>query len=703
MKKGLVWASLLAWLLVLGVSALYAPRMEQVIKAGTASTPGSESEAARLMLDSGDTQQVVLVFSSGTLQVTEPAFAGAAAQVLDKVRAVEGVDQVISFWDLKDPRMAGRSGRTALAFVEAQMDASEAQTRLVPSLRQAVADAASPLEVQVTGEPAIYADLSRAGLESLSRAERVVVPVVLVVLAVIFGSVVAAVLPLGLGLLSVLVSTGLFYFYALHNTVDDSTPAIISMLGMGVGVDYSLFMVTRFREELAAGLDRASAVRRTLTTSGKAILFSGATVVVSVASLYVINNPIIRAMALAMVLVVLVAVLAAVTLLPVLLYWLGHRVNALRLPLTGARPTSGKGFWHRWAWSVMKRPWLFAALAVIPLVALSLPAADMKTGMPNLSLLPAGSEARQGAETLARDFAAGLTDPIDVVIQLKTGTVADHAQSLQGLVAQIQADPAVAAVLPDMKPAGTLIYLAVVPKEGADATATRDLVDRLRMKVLPEAAGDLGRPLVGGGPAELVDYNNQIRWAMPRVIGLVLTITFVVLLLLLRSVVLPLKAIIMNALSVTAAYGALALVFGQGYLSGLLGFTPLGYVETPVMVLLFAVLFGLSMDYEVFLLSRIHEEYQRTGHNEEAVAVGLEQTAGIITGAASIMVVVFGAFVATGMLMVKEFGFGLAVAVFLDATLIRVLLAPAFMRLMGAWNWWAPAGIRRFRANSSVR
>jgi len=513
-------------------------------------------------------------------------------------------------------------------------------------------------------------------------------------------------------------------------------------------------------------------------------------VVASVAGLYVIDNPMIRAIALSMVLVVLVAVLAAVSLLPIGLYALGHRVSALRIPFFGRGKSAG--FWHRWAHGIMRRPWLFVALTVLPLAALSYPGFIMKTGMPNLSMLPPHSESRQGSEVVQQQFDGGLTAPLDLVVQVKSGTVADQSNlpRFYALVEALRLDPAVAAVyshvslqegwdlaryrgiyidapagmaalsgrlgqvIPglegmasqlkavgeqgagfDLKPALTrgdfglrllmaaggkeaeeaitamvnmgrganVARLTVVPNEGSDAPSTRDLVRRLRAETLPQYAGEFDRMLLGGGPAQLVDYSDQMRESMPVVIGVVLLITFVVLLVLLRSVLLPLKAILMNGLSVTAAYGTLALVFERGHGAGLLGFTPLGFVETPVVVLLFAVLFGLSMDYEVFLLSRVKEEYDRTGHNEEAVAAGLEQTAGIITGAATIMVVVFSAFVATGMIFIKEFGFGLAVAVFLDASLIRILLAPAFMRLMGDWNWWAPAWLLKLLPRFDLR
>jgi RND superfamily putative drug exporter len=936
---------------------------------GTASVPGSDSEQAsalkRAEFPSIAPQQVVVVFSSSTLQVADAAYAKAAESVLERVAAVPGVVRVTSTWHGGGSELVGRDGRSTFAVVDVDTTDSDMQGHVIPALNQAVRGAPRELDVRLTGEAAVNYDLMDNIMDDVAQAERYVVPIILIVLVVIFGSVVAALLPLGLGLISVFVTMGLFYLYASGHPVHDASSTLISMLGMGVGVDYALFMVTRFREELAAGLTPAEASRRTVATSGNAIIFSGATVVVSVASLYLVNSPIIRSLALAMALVVVVSVLAAVTLLPGLLALLGTRVNSLRIPLLRSANGRAERFWYRWAKAMMHRPWLFTVLSLIPLLLLAYPTIHMQTGWPNVSLLPETAGARQGYHTLEAQFSAGQLSPIEVLVQAPTGTVADEANltKLYDMVQKIKADPAVdkvvshvslqddwkldryrelylteparladlpgqlgkgadglhqaagaltqtsaglsqmetglraaaggqqqgaqgaaavgaglsqarAAILQvadgingstgnfaqlggalgavesslaqamrdldamspaskadpryasiyqsvatahavvaapglgtgvqqaatslqqaaaglqeiaaqlakaegaltqiaggvgqsgdgtarvaesinaanaglqqisaeiekaaqsmrtagdqgrtiDLKPlltrgdlglrlvaenggsqlqdlmptlvnldrGATVARILVIPKTKSDAPETVALVRHLRTE-LPALAGDM-KPLVGGTTAMLLDMNDQLDWALPRVILLVLLITFVILLILLRSILLPLKAVVLNGLSVAAAYGTLVLVFQNGYLSGLLGFTPLGYLESPIVVMLFAVLFGLSMDYEVFLLSRVKEAYDASGNNEDSVATGLARTAGIITGAATIMVLIFGVFASIGILTVKEMGFGLAVAVFLDASLIRLALAPAFMRLAGQWNWWAPAWLLR--------
>ncbi|MDF2629625.1 MAG: putative drug exporters of the superfamily [Symbiobacteriaceae bacterium] len=968
------WLLAVFWVALLVLAGFNAPRLPSVLTKGDIAVPGSESDQARSLkraeFSGGAAQTAVLVFSSPTLSVTDPAYQKAAEAIFEQVAGVAGVTGIMSTWDGGGDQLIGRDGRSTFATVEVDASAVDMQGRVIPALKTAVASAPEQLNVYVTGEAAVNYDLMDRLLGDAAKAEKYVIPIILVVLLVIFGTVVAALIPLGLGLVSVAVTMGLFYLYALGNPVHDAAIAVISMIGMGVGVDYALFMVTRFREELAKGHLPAEAARLTVRTSGNAIIFSGATVVVSVASLYLVNNAIIRSLAVAMALVVVVSVLAAVTLLPLLLALLGDRVNRLRVPLFYAsKSENAEGFWFRWAKSMMRRPWVFTVAALIPLLVIAYPTIRMQTGSPNISLLPADTGARQGFHVLEEQFSAGTLSPIEVLVQVPQGTVADETNlpKLYALAESIKQDPAVETVVShvslqeswsldryreiyltepaklsdltqqlgagadglhqaagaltqtgagltqmeqglramaagqsqgaqgadamkaglsqaraaiqqvadgllagtggfaqmsdalavaesslaqalgdlqamqpaskadprypaivqsvatarsivagqngapgvaagvrqstasitqaaaglqqiaaqlaavesglaqmsgggveaasasvrladglkaaaqgvnlisteigkasdgmrtageqsssiDLKPildrgdmglrlvtagggeqlerlmptlvnldrGATVAKMLVIPKHQADAPETIELLRRLRL-ALPAMAPEL-QPLVGGESAVMLDMNDQLSWALPRVILLVLVLTFLILLLLMRSILLPLKAVLLNALSVAAAYGTLVLVFQEGHLAGLMGFTPLGFLESPIVVILFAILFGLSMDYEVFLLSRVKEAYDASGNNEESVAVGVEKTASIITGAAAIMVVVFGIFASMGPLTMKELGLGLAVAVFLDASVIRMILAPAFMRLAGDWNWWAPAWLLR--------
>lgn len=936
------WLLAVFWVALLVMAGFNAPRLPSVMTKGGVAVPGSESDQVRSLKETafpgGASQTIVLVFSSPSLSVTDPAYQSAADAIIERVKAVPGVTGIQSTWNGGGDQLIGRDGRSTFATLEVRASETEMQGRVMPALNKAVADAPEQLNVFLTGEAAVNYDLMDSILKDVAKAERYVVPIILVVLLVIFGSVVAALIPLGLGLVSIAVTMGLFYLYAVGHPVHDAATSLISMLGMGVGVDYALFMVTRFREELAEGRTPAEAARRTVRTSGSAIIFSGATVVVSVASLYLVNNPIIRSLALSMALVVVVSVLAAVTLLPALLALLGHRVNALRVPVFRSSKSAGsEGFWYQWALRMMRRPWVFTMAALIPLLVIAYPTIRMETGSPGISLLPAGTGARQGFHVLEAQFSAGTLSPIEVLVQVPQGTVADETNlpKLYAMVQSMKQDPAVDAVvshvslqdgwsldryrdiyltqpakLSDLpkqlaggadglqqaagaltqtgtgltqmeqglramatgqgqgaqgaqgaaaltaglsqaraaieqiaagivsstdgfkqldvalttvaKVAGqndspgpaagvkqsaasleqsaagleqiasqlaaaenglaqisggggdaatasarladslkaatqglqqisteidkaaqglrtageqsskidleaildrgdmglrlvaagggaqlerlmpslvnldrgaTVAKVLVLPKQKSDAPETMALIRRLRTE-LPAMAPEL-QPLVGGGSAIMLDMNDQMTWSLPRVILLVLLVTFLILLVLLRSILLPLKAVLLNGLSVAAAYGTMVLVFQEGHLSDLLGFSPLGYLESPIVVILFAILFGLSMDYEVFLLSRVKEAHDASGNNEESVAVGLAKTAGIITGAATIMVLIFGVFASIGILTIKEMGFGLAVAVFLDASLIRMILAPALMRLAGDWNWWAPAWLLR--------
>lgn len=972
--RGSTWFRFVVWALLIAAAVVYAPKLQSVMIKGAATVPGSESDRVQVMkaeqFPNIPPHQLALVFTSESLAVKDPAYRAAAESVLKQVEAIDGVTGVTDTWRGGGEELNGRDGRSSLVVVQVKAGEADLQGRVVPALKQAAGAAPAEVRVYLTGEAAINYDLIDSMMADVARAERYVLPIILVVLIAIFGSVVAALLPLGLGVVSVLVTMGIFYFYALWFPVHDAATSLISMLGMGVGVDYALFLVTRFREELAAGLAPADAARRTVATSGKAIIFSGATVAVSVASLFVVNSPMIRSLALAMVVVVFISVLAAVTLLPALLTLLGHRVNALRLPMPGSRSgDSAERFWRRWAATMMRRPVFFTVLALVPLLMISYPMVRMKTGWPNVSLLPAAAEARKGYQVLEEQFSGGAMAPVEVLLTVPSGTVADekNLSRIYEAVAAIKQDPAVERVVShvSLKPEWTLsdyrkLYveepsrlsdlpkqlgeggdglskaaggltqvqtglvtmqdglrrlgagtgegargaaalqsglaqaraglrqiaagveasatgyrqlaevftlleqqmdraaleldamspaakadphfteayravvtartvlkgqgggpslaaqtqqgaaglqqitaglnqmierlgevesalgamasgsatsseaqlqlaaalgeaagglgkisseveragremrsagaqaqtvdlgpvlargdlglrlveagggkaskemlptlvnldrganvarLLVIPKEKPDAPGTVELVRRLRTS-LPASSADL-KPIIGGSTAMMLDMSDQLDWALPRVIGLVLVITFLVLLVLLRSLLLPLKAVVLNGLSVSAAYGTLVLIFQDGHLAGLIGLTPLGYLESPIVVMLFAVLFGLSMDYEVFLLSRVKEAFDATGNNEESVAYGLAKTGGIITGAAAIMVFIFGVFASIGMLTIKEMGVGLAVAVFLDASLIRIVLAPAFMRLAGEWNWWAPKWLLR--------
>jgi RND superfamily putative drug exporter len=479
-----------------------------------------------------------------------------------------------------------------------------------------------------------------------------------------------------------------------------------SMIGIGVAVDYSLFVLARYREEMIGGASPDEARRRAMRTSGLAVAFSGFTVIIALAGLFVVNSQTLRSMALGAIVVVAISILGALTLLPTMMSLLGRRAYARdRFALAIAyvlrswrnRPRrrgsthpdrrARGGFWERWTALVTKRPLVTAIAAATVMLVLAVPALSMKWGNGALRQFPEGDTTRVGAELAAKALGPGESAPVQIVVQ---GASAD---SLKAYTATIRRDPEVAGIRPArFSRDRSAALIEVVPKSDGEAPATVDLVQRIRTHAPPAGATSVD---VGGSTAYVYDFRDLLRGSMWKILLFVLAFSYVVLLVLLRSVLLPLKAVVMNLLSVAAAYGVLVTVFQWGWFDGILGFDHLGFVQAMTPPLLLAITFGLSMDYEVFLLSRIRERYESTGDSRTAVAQGLAASARTISSAALIMVAVFAVFAGTGVASVKEIGLGLAVAIALDATIVRLILVPATMELMGKWNWWLPRPLGR--------
>jgi RND superfamily putative drug exporter len=578
----------------------------------------------------------------------------------------------------------------------------------------------------VTGAPVFYSDILDVTERDLRRAELISLPFAVVALVYVFGSLVAAALPGLVGGAAVLSTLGLLV--ALAGRIDLSVFALnlVTMLGLGLGIDYSLFVVSRFREELEAGAQVEEAVCRAVATAGQSVLYSGLTVFVGLLGLSSFEYMALRSMGLAGSLVVLVSVAAALTLLPAALGVLGQRVYALRL----RRPPVGGGFWARLAQVVMRRPGMVFLAVVTLLLGLGAPFLRVELGAPDASVLPPDVPSRQGFDLLREHFGQGEQAPILISIESR-GTIfnRENLAALQAYVAEIQRDPRVARVesLVSLDPRITRAQYELIYEQAARTGRVEDVADAFaravaqqsstsdftlvrvtsryaqtapeskhlveRIRALP-MQGDL-HALVGGGTASVIDYADGLYSDFPRVLAFIVVSTYVILLLLLRSVVLPLKAILMNVLSLTASYGALVLIFQDGRLARPFGIEGIGYVEASLPIIMFCVLFGLSMDYEVFLLSRIKESFDRTADNDRSVAAGLERSGRIITSAALIIVLVSGSFAAADIVLIKALGIGTAIAVLLDATVVRALLVPATMRLLGDWNWWTPRGLLR--------
>jgi RND superfamily putative drug exporter len=568
----------------------------------------------------------------------------------------------------------------------------------------------------VVGQQALWAGMQELQQKDLAKAESTGFPAILIVLLAVFGSVLAALLPVLLGVAAVIVTGAAIFLLSLGMTMSLFVTNVASMLGIGVAVDYSLFLLSRYREELEHGKDRAEALDIAMRTSGATVVFSGITVIVSVAGLFLLDSTVMRSLAIGAIIVVAIGIIGAVSLLPALVAVFGRRVEQRGriVSFTGSvlrrikpkreRAPGAPTFWQSWTGRLMRRPALYAAAAAAVLLLIAVPAMSLKFGNGALRQFPPDNETRVGAELAGKQVTPGATAPTIVVADFKSGTASDPASraALDKYVAGVKQTAGVADVsAPVVSEDGKAALLRVIPAQDPESDATLRLISTLRDEG-GRAAGlsRMARVNVGGPTAQTKDFAGLISGGLWKVFAFVVICSYLVLLIVLRSVLLPLKAVIMNLLSVGAGYGVLVAVFQYGWLDGITGYDSLGYINAATPPLLLAIVFGLSMDYEVFLLSRIRERYKATGDNRLAVSEGLQQSAKVITSAAVIMVVVFGVFALTGVPQIKEIGVGLAVAIGLDATLVRLVLVPSTMGLMGKWNWWLPKSLDRILPNA---
>jgi RND superfamily putative drug exporter len=640
-----------------------------------------------------------------------------------RLAAEPDLAQVASYWSLDAPSLRSQDGRQALVLGRVTGD-EEALDERARQLTAAYTADGPDVRVQVGGQIQVFREVGEQVERDLVRAEGIAVPVTLLLLVVVFSSAVAGMLPLAVGGFAI-VGT-LLLLRLLGDLTDVSIYALnlTTALGLGLAIDYSLFIVSRYREELRAGREPADALLRTMATAGRTVLFSAATVAVSLVALLVFPLYFLRSFGYAGIAVVALAAVGALVVLPALLAVLGRRVDRLRLPIrrrarpTGAPPWSSPdpsgGFWHRLATGVMRRPLPVAAVVVAFLLLLGTPFLGVRFGLPDDRVLPAGVASRQVADALRTGFAADESSALSVVatgIGDPSGRLPDidrYAAALSRLddvrrVEALSGSYADGRRLQGPSPAATRFaapdgtWLAVVPSVGSYSPQGEDLVARVR--ALPAPFG----VQVAGPAAQLVDTKASLGAHLPAAAAIIATVTFLLLFLMTGSVVVPVKALVLNLLSLTAVYGAMVFVFQDGHLADVLGFTATGTIDTSMPVLMFCIAFGLSMDYEVFLLSRIKEEHDRTGDTVAAVAVGLERSGRIVTTAAALLAIVFAAFATSRVSFLQLFGVGTALAVVVDATLIRALLVPAFMRLAGQANWWAPAPLRRLHRRVGLR
>jgi RND superfamily putative drug exporter len=686
---------------------------------GTESSKATELVRGAAGADTDTT--VVALVSHSKMTATDPVFQSALALHLEKVSALPVVERVVSAIDAPEQaraRLVSADGRTALVLVRLKGD-EKAAVKAFPAVRDALR--AGPFTVAMTGKPAFLFDLNTQLEHDLLRAELVSFPLALVVLLWVFRTVVAALLPVVVGGLAVLAGVGAVLALSHHLDMAQYTLNVVSLIGLGVAIDYSLFMVSRFRAELDTGATVEAALERTLDTAGRAVAFSGLAVAAGLSGLLFYQGSFLAAMGLGGAIVVAFSVLFALTLLPVILGWLGRRVDLLRVPV----PAFGleAGVWKRLAGWVMRHPVKVLVPTLAFIAFLGWPFVRLQTAGTDITALPETAESRQGAAALARAFPeqsatrilVAVEFPGDPFVSERVGPLYDATRrwarlpGVVGVESIVDLDPSVtrdqylqlanapAAFRPPEFALAEAAYLhgnvavvQVLTQAPISSPEARHLVDELRKD---RTVGD-GRALVGGQSASDVDSTAFVLGRAPLAVGLVMLVTLVALFVLLGSVVLPLEAVVMNFLSLAASFGALVWIFQEGHLRWLLHFQP-GPLEPALPVLLFCILFGLSMDYQVLMLSRMREEWNRSHDNRTAVAEGLEQTGRLITSAAAIMVAVFAAFALARILVVKAMGVGMAIAVALDATLVRVLIVPATMRLFGDANWWAPRALKR--------
>lgn len=709
------------WLLLFLCSAPLVPRLPSVLKVGGFSSPGTESARARAALEenleSFAPSVLIVIFQSDEYAATDPTFIASAEIALSDLLDHPDVAGVTRFTE--NPAQVSSDGGTAYSLVQIGVDPEEAQ-RILPELRERLNE--TELETTLAGAPAFFEDVERLSERDLQRAELIAIPFALVALVLVFRSIVGAGVPLIAGAFSVATVLGLLFI--IGHTVDLSIFVLnlTTMLGLGLAIDYSLFMTSRFREELEHH-DPIEATAITVESAGQAVFYSGITVMIGLSGLSLFDIMFLRSVGVAGLFVVALSVLGALTLLPAVLAVVGHRIDALRLPFLGRNKQDGR-FWIRLSNLVMDRPWLVFIPTVGLLLLLGLPFLNARLSSPDASILPPRVDSRQGFDILQSEFNDGEISPIIIAVESQDD-ITDPAQLsalyefTRWLAADervlridsiVTADPRLSlaqyellyrnpdnlddpflSISFDRLASEHTTAVLVYTRDASNAASTRELVREIREYDQPTGT----TILVNGGAAEIEDIIDDMYSTFPIVAGLIVLATYLVLLVMLRSVILPLKAIVMNGLSIVASFGAMVFIFQEGHFDWLFRFEPLGYVEASQPIILFCILFGLSMDYEVFLLSRIREEYLKTGDNRQSVATGLQRSGRIITGAALIVVLVTASFATAEIVLVKSLGLGIAIAILLDATVVRALLVPATMRLLGDLNWWMPGPLAR--------
>jgi RND superfamily putative drug exporter len=688
------WRVLGAWLVLIVVAGALSGGLSKVLTTDQKDLSGSDAAQGDALIKSRFGNQPfveMLIVRDNNATVDSPQFQQTIQGFAQTLRAQHGVYGVESYYDQNDPQLVSADRHATLTAITLSNNTDTADKDIGPILAAINAQPRPQgYSVNITGDISSSHELNKLSEKDISRAESLGIPVALVVMILAFGSLIAAGVPLLLGVAAIIAAMGATVLVGHVIGLNFLVTSIITMIGLAVGIDYSLFIIGRYREELAHGHSFADAMAIAADSSGRAVFFSGLTVLLALIGMLLVPINVFQSIGIGAIVVVIFAIAASLTLLPAILAVAGRWVNRLSVPFV-TRAHIGNHVWHAVTMRVQRHPWyaLFATVGL--LLAAAFPLTQISLGSSGIDALPHNTETYQGFMALQRDFPAGRTDPLDVVVD---GNV--NGAQVQQAIARLQNEVSARSdlqwlgVKTDQNGRTALIQIA--SQQTGTGAASAALVKEMRTQTLPHAfSGSGAKVYLTGSIPGYEDVKTAMDGRIPLVFGFVLGLSFVLLLLVFRSIVIPAKAIVMNLLSVGAAYGLLVAVFQKGWLAGPLGFQKTPQIEFWLPLFLFSILFGLSMDYHVFLLSRVREEFNRHGDNTRAVVTGVQQTAGMITSAAIIMVAVFFGFSRGSEVSMQQMGFGLAVSVLIDATIIRSVLVPASMQLLGHLNWYLPS------------
>ncbi|MFA5801640.1 MAG: MMPL family transporter [Thermoleophilia bacterium] len=699
---GRPWLTISIWAIVLALSILSAKfflgsslTTEMKFTKPTESEQGWQLLKERLRGPEKDKE--IIIIRSDNLTVDSPEYRKQVDQLALDITSLgsDVVEGGMNYYMTGDQSLVSKDRHITLMPIVMAGTLSDANRNIDLVHEKTAAAEHSGFEIVSTGAASNNEDFNKLSESDLQKAELLGIPIAMIILVIVFGTLAAAGLPLLLAGFSIIIAIGITALVGQRFEMSFFVVNMITMMGMAVGIDYSLFVVSRYREELIRGRGKLDAIETAGATASRAVLFSGMTVILALAGLLIVPMSLFYSLGAGAIFVVAVSVLAALTLLPALLGLMGEKINSLRIPFmhryqSGHEADQGR-FWDWITGKVMGRPVISALLAIGLLITPAIFYFQIHTGANGIKVLPEEYESRRGFDILDSEFSFGLISPAEIVIDgdINSQGVRDAMARLQNEVGQ---DPAFYGTPKvEVNEAGDLALISVPVSGSSESDEATGSVVRLREEYIPRAFSDTdAHVVVAGPPAMNKDYFSMTDDYRPIVFIFVLSLSFLLLTIVFHSLVVPFKAIVMNMLSVGAAYGLIVLVFQEGVGAGIFGFQKVDAVEAWVPLFLFSVLFGLSMDYHVFLLGRIRENYMLTGDNSKSVAAGLRSTGRIITGAALIMVAVFSGFASGQLVMFQQMGFGLAVAVLLDATLVRSILVPATMKLLGDWNWYLP-------------